>query len=198
MSHSEILFTLSVFTHLLHYSLARSSCRACSLNRISHSSNIHSQSGTLLFSLTFSYIHPFLLWFGGTFDGSKSNTRTSDPHEGIWVNRMGLCSISQLLLSASRCHRGNCKQLAYSLGNPLMLYRVNKILILLKCGSTRVQNSGTQLNIVVLTTLWPQTFFFFQFVYLLSPLSSYIVAALQREYEIFIRASCVEGTSSTW
>lgn len=106
---------------LLARSLARSSCRACSLNRLPHSSNIHSQSGTLLFSLTFSYIHPFLLWFGGTFDGSKSNTRTSDPHTGIWVNRMGLCSISQLLLSASRCHRGNCKQLGYSLGNPLML-----------------------------------------------------------------------------
>lgn len=42
------------------------------------------------------------------------------------------------------------------------------------------------------------TNFFFQFVYFLSPLSSYIVAALQREYEIFIRASCVEGTTSTW
>lgn len=41
-------------------------------------------------------------------------------------------------------------------------------------------------------------FFFIQFVYLLPLLSSYIVAALQREYEIFIRASCVEGTTSTW
>lgn len=29
-------------------------------------------------------------------------------------------------------------------------------------------------------------------------LSSYSVAALQKEYEIFIRASCVEGTISTW
>lgn len=64
-----------------------------------------------------------------------------------------------------------------------------------KRGSTRVHFSKSE-HCCVDNSVTANLFF--RLYILVSPLSSYIVAAPQKEYEIFIGASCVEGTFSTW
>lgn len=221
MSHSGILFTLCF--HSLAPLLACSSYLTCSLDRIPHSYNIYLQSCASIFSLTSSYIHPPLIWF--TFWGAlvqhsywlqqgqqPSPLSVKAPIQTHCVQsahraHLLLCLLENKWWIHFQCFQMPQRQLqtsqAFSGQSINVIFVYIQILIFPKCGSTRahsskILNSTTQLNIVVLTTLWPQTFFFSQFVYLLSPLSSYIVPALQKEYEIFIRASCVEGTTSTW
>lgn len=102
----------------------------------------------------------------------------------------------------------NCKQLGHSVGNPLMLLFIEiQILIFFlpnavprECIFTNLNSKTPAEHCCIDNSVTTNCFlfFFFSLYILYSPLSSYIVAALQKEYEIFIRASCVEGTISPW
>lgn len=105
----------------------------------------------------------------------------------------------------SETHRGNRRQLGHSMVVFFFFPREYKSL----CFQTRFsqnaflqnskfKNSAKHRCIDKSATATFFIYLFFCFAFPLSPFSSSIVTALQKEYEIFIRASCVEGTTSTW
>lgn len=104
-------------------------------------------------------------------------------------------------------HRGNRRQPGHSVGFFFFYFPVNTNLYVFKRGSTGIssckifkfQNSAKHCCIdksatatFRFYTLFFYLFHFFCFAFPLSPFSSSIVTAVQKEYEIFIRASCVE------